>query len=89
MSSRHVGLGASYATGSLEDPKIFGRLLTSQDTETRFVSCLKNVHARELLHQTQGGPGPWDAEQLPLQELGDLNSRECKVRAELKQVWLM
>ena len=31
----------------------------------------------------------WDAAMQPLQEMGDLTNRECKVRAELKQVWLM
>ena len=25
----------------------------------------------------------------PLHELGDLTNRQCKVRAELKQVWMM
>ncbi|CAE7816459.1 pfh1 [Symbiodinium microadriaticum] len=43
---------AQLASRTLADPKIFGRMLTTQ-------------------------------------ELGDLTNRECQLRAELKQVWLM
>ena len=31
----------------------------------------------------------WDAQGQPLPEMGDLTNRECKVRTELKQVWMM
>ena len=31
----------------------------------------------------------WDAEQRPLEEVRDLSNRMCKLRAELKQVWMM
>ena len=79
---------AQLASRTLADPKIFGRLLTTQDME----SCLKK--------STRGNPfiklkvcldrvRLWDPDQQPLQELGDLTNRECKLRAELRQVWLM
>ena len=32
---------AQLASRSMADPKLFGRMLTTQDTESRFVSCLK------------------------------------------------
>ena len=34
-------LVAQLASRSMADPKLFGRMLTVQDTESRFVSCLK------------------------------------------------
>ena len=34
-------LVAQLASRTVADPKIFGRLLTTQDMESRFVSCLK------------------------------------------------
>ena len=77
---------------SLGDAKIFGRYLTASDVEARFVSCLKTsargnsfIKLKVDLSRVRF----WDAEQQPLEEPGDLASRECKVRAELKQVWLM
>ena len=76
------------------DPKIFGRMLTTQDTEGRFVSCLKTstrgnsfIKLKVALDRVR----LWDAAMQPLQEMGDLTNRECSTRwrAELKQVWLM
>ena len=76
----------------MADPKLFGRMLTTQDTESRFVSCLKTstrgnsfIKLKVCLDQVR----LWDAQGQPLPEMGDLTNRECKVRAELKQVWMM
>ena len=92
LAGLEKALVAQLASRTLADPKIFGRLLTAQDMESRFVSCLKK--------STRGNPfiklkvcldrvSLWDPEQQPLQELGCLTNRECTLRAELKQVWLM
>ena len=77
---------------SLGDAKIFGRYLTASDVEARFVSCLKTsargnsfIKLKVDLSRVRF----WDAEQQPLEEPGDLAGRACKVRTELKQVWLM
>ena len=79
------------ASRSQADPKLFGRMLTTQDTESRFVSCLKTsargnsfIKLKVCLDQVR----LWDAQGQALQETGDLTNRECKVRAELKQVWM-
>ena len=83
---------AQLASRSLADPKLFGRMLTTQDTESRFVSCLKTstrgnsfIKLKVCLDRVN----LWDAQMQPLHELGDLTNRQCKVRAELKQVWMM
>ena len=85
-------LVAQLAGRSTADPKLFGRTLTTQDMESRFVSCLKTstrgnsfIKLKVCLDQVR----LWDAQGQQLQELGDLTNRECKVRAQLKQVWLM
>ena len=85
-------LVAQLASRSMADPKLFGRMLTTQDTEGRFVSCLKTstrgnsfIKLKVCLDQVR----LWDAQGQPLPEMGDLTNRECKVRAELKQVWMM
>ena len=85
-------LVAQLASRSQADPKLFGRMLTTQDTESRFVSCLKTstrgnsfIKLKVCLDRVR----LWDAQGQPLPEMGDLTSRECKVRAELKQVWMM
>ena len=64
----------------------------AQDTEGRFASCLKTstrgnsfIKLKVCLDQVR----LWDAQGQPLSEMGDLTNRECKVRAELKQVWMM
>ena len=83
---------AQLASRSMADPKLFGRMLTTQDTESRFVSCLKTstrgnsfIKLKVCLDRVN----LWDAQMQPLHELGDLTNRQCKVRAELKQVWMM
>ena len=83
---------AQLASRSLADPKLFGRMLTTQDTESRFVSCLKTstrgnsfIKLKVCLDRVN----LWDAQMQPLHELGDLTNRQRKVRAELKQVWMM
>ena len=85
-------LVAQLASRSMADPKLFRRMLTTQDTESRFVSCLKTstrgnsfIKLKVCLDQVR----LWDAQGQPLQEPGDLTNRECKVRAKLKQVWMM
>ena len=85
-------LVAQLASRSMADPKLFGRMLTTQDTESRFVSCLKTstrgnsfIKLKVCLDRVN----LWDAQMQPLHELGDLTNRQCKVRAELKQVWMM
>ena len=85
-------LVAQLAARSQTDPKLFGRMLTTQDTESRFVSCLKTstrgnsfIKLKVCLDQVR----LWDAQGQSLPEMGDLSNRECKVRAELKQVWMM
>ena len=85
-------LVAQLASKSVADPKLFGRMLTPQDAESRFVSCLKTstrgnsfIKLKVCLDQVR----LWDAQGQPLQEMGDLTNRECKARAQLKQVWLM
>ena len=72
-------------------PKLFGRRQTTSDVQERFVSCLKTstrgnpfIKVKVLLDRVC----LWDAEQRPL-EVRDLSNRMCKLRAELKQVWMM
>ena len=62
------------------------------DVQERFVSCLKTstrgnpfIKVKVLLDRVC----LWDAEQRPLEEVRDLSNRMCKLRAELKQVWMM
>ncbi|CAE7913387.1 pfh1 [Symbiodinium necroappetens] len=77
---------------SLDDAKIFGRHLAASDVEARFVSCLKTSargNSFIKLKVDLSRVNFWDAEQQPLEEPGNLAGRECKLRAELKQVWLM
>ena len=85
-------LVAQLASRSMADPKLFGRMLTTQDTEGRFVSCLKTstrgnsfIKLKVCLDRVR----LWDAQGQPLHEPGDLTNRECKVRPELRQVWMM
>ena len=68
------------------------RRQTTSDAQERFVSCLKTstrgnpfIKVKVLLDRVC----LWDAEQRPLEEVRDLSNRTCKLRAELKQVWMM
>ena len=54
-------LVAQLASRSMADPKLFGRMLTTQDTESRFRVLPEDLHAREFLHQAQGLPGPGES----------------------------
>ena len=76
----------------LHDSKIFGRYLTASDVEGRFVSCLKTSSRGNSFIKLKVDLSRvhfWDADQQPLEDPGDLANRACKVRADLRQVWLM
>ena len=82
-------LVAQLASRSMADPKLFGRMLTMQDTEGRFVSCLKTstrgnsfIKLKVCLDQVR----LWDAQGQPLPEMGDLTNRECNLDDE-RPVW--
>ena len=51
-------LVAQLAARSQTDPKLFGRMLTTQDTESRFVSCLKtSTRGNSFIKLKVCGPG--------------------------------
>ena len=80
-------LVAQLASRSQADPKLFGRMLTTQDTEGRLVSCLKTSSRGNSFIKLKVCLGLdqvrlWDAQGQPLPEMGDLSNRECKVRAD-------
>ena len=59
---------------SLSEPKVFGKFLTETDVKDRFQSCLKT--------------SPRGGSYLKLNP-SNLAGRECRVRCELRQIWLM
>ena len=72
-------LVAQLASRSMADPKLFGRMLTTQDTESRFVSCLKTstrgnsfIKLKVCLDRVR----LWDAQGGPLHEPRDLTNRD-------------
>ena len=77
---------------SLSEPKVFGKFLTETDVKDRFQSCLKTSPrggSYLKLKLDWGRVRIWGPNQEELAEPGDLAGRECKVRCELRQVWVM
>ena len=77
---------------SLSEPKVFGKFLTETDVKDRFQSCLKTSPrggSYLKLKLDWGRVRIWGPNQEQLAEPGDLAGRECKVRCELRQVWVM
>ena len=77
---------------SLSEPKVFGKFLTETDVQDRFQSCLKTSPrggSYLKLKLDWGRVRIWGPNQEELAEPGDLAGRECKVRCELRQVWVM
>ena len=74
------------------EPKVFGKFLTETDVKDRFQSCLKTSPrggSYLKLKLDWGRVRIWGPNQEELAEPGDLAGRECKVRCELRQVWVM
>ena len=77
---------------SLRDSKIFGKGLVPHEVEARMQSCLKtssrgNSFVKFKLNWDR--VRIWDASGQPLPDPGDLASRSCKLKVELRQCWLM
>ena len=92
LAALEKAVASQLSDRSLDEPKLFGRRQTTSDVQERFVSCLKTstrgnpfIKVKVLLDRVC----LWDAEQRPLEEVRDLSNRMCKLRAELKQVWMM
>ena len=77
---------------SLSEPKVFGKFLTETDVKDRFQSCLKTSPrggSYLKLKMDWGRVRIWGPNQEELAEPGNLAGRECRVRCELRQMWLM
>ena len=77
---------------SLSEPKVFGKFLTETDVKDRFQSCLKTSPrggSYLKLKMDWGRVRIWGPNQEELAEPGNLAGRECRVRCELRQIWLM
>ena len=77
---------------SLSEPKVFGKFLTETDVKDRFQSCLKTSPrggSYLKLKMDWGRVRMWGPNQEELAEPGNLAGRECRVRCELRQIWLM
>ena len=92
LAALEKAVASQLSERSLDEPKLFGRRQTTSDVQERFVSCLKTstrgnpfIKVKVLLDRVC----LWDAEQRPLEEVRDLRNRMCKLRTELKQVWMM
>ena len=82
----------SLATLAQKDTRLFGKLQTESEVKERFLSCLKaNARSGAFLKTKMD----WDRLRIwgptgeVLKEPGELAGRECKVRCELRLVWLM
>ena len=76
----------------MRDSKIFGKGLAPHEVEARMQSCLKtsargNSFVKFKLNWDR--VRIWDASGQPLPDPGDLASRSCKLKVELRQCWLM
>ena len=82
----------SLAALSIKDSRLFGKPQTEAEVKERFLSCLKTNARCEAFVKTKMD---WDKLRIwgpkgeVLKEPGELAGRECKVRCELRQVWLM
>ena len=82
----------SLAALSIKDSRLFGKVLTETEVKERFLSCLKTNARCDAFLKTKMD---WDRVRIwgpkgeKLEDPGDLTGRECKVRCELRQVWLM
>ena len=82
----------SLAALAQKDTKLFGKLQTESEVKERFLSCLKANTRSEAFLKTKMD---WDRLRIwgpkgeVLKEPGELAGRDCKVRCELRQVWLM
>ena len=82
----------SLATLSIKDSRLFGKPQTEAEVKERFLSCLKTNARCEAFLKTKMD---WDRVRIwgpkgeELKEPGDLAGRECRVKCELRQVWLM
>ena len=77
---------------SLSEPKVFGKFLTETDVKDRFQSCLKTSPrggSYLKLKMDWGRVRMWGPTQEELAEPGNFAGRECRVRCELRQIWLM
>ena len=86
-------LAAQLSEHSSRDQRIFGKFLQPEDVKQRMVSALKvSIRGTQFLklklrwEKVQlWGPGGEESPQQPL----DLQGCHCRLRVELRQVWLM
>ena len=82
----------SLAALSIKDSRLFGKPQAETEVKERFLSCLKTNARCEAFLKTKMD---WDRVRIwgpqgeVLKEVGELAGRECRVRCELRQVWLM
>ena len=82
----------SLAALAQKDTRLFGKPQTESKVKKRFLSCLKANARSETFLKTKMDWDRlriWDPKGEVPKEPGELAGRECKVRCELRQVWLM
>ena len=82
----------SLAALAQKDTRLFGKLQTESEVKERFLSCLKaNTRSEAFLKTKMDWERLriWGPKGEVLKEPGELAGRDCKVRCELRQVWLM
>ena len=73
----------------LSEPKVFGKFLTETDVKDRFQSCLKtSPRGGSYLKLKMDWGRVRMSNQEELADPGNLAGRECRVRCELRQIWL-